>query len=97
MRVSVLLFIVLLLSSTILLANGNQYELRVDGLSCPYCAYGVEKKLIRTNGVQSIEFDLEKGLVIVKVQEGYTLSKEQLEKLLADAGFTLRSLTVKPL
>ena len=24
-------------------AGGNQYALAVDGLACPFCAYGVEK------------------------------------------------------
>lgn len=23
----------------------TRYELRVDGLACPYCAYGIEKKM----------------------------------------------------
>ena len=26
-------------------ADGTRYELRVDGLACPFCAYGIEKKL----------------------------------------------------
>jgi mercuric ion binding protein len=91
--------IITLFWSATLFAAGTQYQynLRVDGLSCPFCAYGIEKKLIRTEGVESVAFDLEKGLVIVKVEEDVTLTEGQLKQLVADAGFTLRSLSKQPL
>ncbi len=91
------IMLITLLWSTALFAVGTQYNLRVDGLSCPFCAYGIEKKLIRTEGVESVTFVLEKGLVVVKVEEGVTLTEGQLKQLVDDAGFTLRSMTEKPL
>ena len=72
-------------------AAGTLYELRVDGLACPYCAYGIEKKLNAIDGVERIDIDLEKGLVIVNVAEGVKLSDEQMTRLFDDAGFTYRS------
>ena len=97
MKKSILLTLITLLWSATLFAAGTQYNLRVDGLSCPFCAYGIEKKLIRTEGVESVIFDLEKGFVIVKVEEGVTLTEGQLKQLVDDAGFTLRSMSEKPL
>ncbi len=82
--------------SATLFAAGTQYNLRVDGLACPFCAYGIEKKLIRTEGVESVTFDLEKGLVIVKVEAGVILTEARLKQLVDDAGFTLRSLSEQP-
>ncbi len=78
-------------------AGGTRYELRVDGLSCPFCAYGIEKKLVKTRGVTAVEIDLDRGLVVVKTREGVTLTEAQLKKLVDDAGFTLRSMTQQPL
>ncbi len=78
-------------------AAGTLYELRVDGLACPYCAYGIEKKLKKTKGVEKIEIDLNKGVVRVKVAEGVRLTESQMAKLINDAGFTLRGMTEKPL
>ena len=78
--------------STTPFAASPQYNLRVDGIACPFCAYGIEKKLLQTKGVASVTFDLEKGLVVVKVKEGVILSEAQLEQLVSDAGFTLRSM-----
>jgi len=97
MKKSILLMAIALIWSTTLFAAGTQYSLRVDGLACPFCAYGIEKKFKKTSGVDSVDFDLEKGLVIVKVGEGIKLSEAQLSQLISDAGFTIRSMTETPL
>ena len=78
-------------------AAGSQYTMRVDGLACPYCAYGIEKKLKKIDGVKKIDVDLNKGLVIVNVAEGVTLNEEKMKKLFKDAGFTYRSMKQKSL
>ncbi len=63
------------------MAAGTQYQMRVDGLACPYCAYGIEKKLSAIDGVEKIDVDLENGLVIVNVVDGFKLSDEQMTQL----------------
>lgn len=78
-------------------ATGTQYAMRVDGLACPYCAYGIEKKLQQTDGVEKIDFNLEKGLVTVNVREGVEITEPQMRQLFNDAGFTYRSMTKQPL
>lgn len=69
------------------------YSIRVDGLACPYCAYGIEKKLNELDGVKFIDMDLEKGLVTVEAYD-VELNDAQLKQLFHDAGFTYRSKTV---
>lgn len=78
-------------------AAGTRYEMRVDGLACPFCAYGIEKKLTAVDGAGNIDFDLDKGLVSVDMKEGTSISEEQMKKLFNDAGFTYRSMLRKPL
>jgi len=85
------------LSSATALADGNQYQMRVDGLACPYCAYGIEKHLRKIDGVEDIVVDLDNGLVTVDVAAGVTLTEEQMVKLFNDSGFTYRSMLVVPL
>ncbi len=85
-----------LLWSTVAFAAGTQYELRVDGLACPYCAYGIEKMLKKTDGVETIDIDINNGVVRVNVAEGMTLTEAQMAKLINDAGFTLRGMTENP-
>jgi len=97
MKKIILLMAISLFWSAVLFAAGTQYNLRVDGLACPFCAYGIEKKLIKTEGVESVAFDLAKGLVKVYAKEGVTLTEAQLKQLIDDAGFTLRSMSEQPL
>jgi mercuric ion binding protein len=78
--------------STAAFAGGNQYALAVDGLACPFCAYGVEKRLSAIEGVESVETDVKSGQVVVTLVEGKTLSEEVARQAVKDAGFTLRSL-----
>ena len=78
-------------------ADGTRYELRVDGLVCPFCAYGIEKKLNAIDGVDEVVIDLTSGLVTVDVTEGAVLNDSQMTELFNDAGFTYRSMTETPL
>jgi len=79
----------LTLSQNILAAT-TVYSIRVDGLACPYCAYGIEKKLNQLDGVKFIDMDLEKGIVTVESYD-VKLEDEQLKQLFHDSGFTYRS------
>lgn len=91
------LMIVAVIWSAAALADGTQYQMRVDGLACPYCAYGIEKKLKKIDGVEKFEVDLNNGLVTVNVAAGVTLTDAQMAKLFRDAGFTFRSMVTVPL
>lgn len=77
-------------------AAGTHYKIRVDGLVCPFCAYGVEKKFKKIDGVKKIDVNLDKGLVHVDVAEGIKFTEPQLKKLFKDAGFTYRSMETTP-
>ncbi len=68
-----------------------QYEVGVDGLACPFCAYGIEKKLSSIDDVQDIAVDITRGLVIVTMAEGSELSEQLAREKVMDAGFSVRS------
>ncbi len=79
----------LFLVPVIAFAAPAQYQLRVDGLACPFCAYGIEKELNRTDGVESIRIDINAGTVTVTMAEGATMTEAQASRIVDDAGFTL--------
>lgn len=70
---------------------GERYVLGVDGLACPFCAYGIEKQLLRLDGVESAETDVKSGQVVVTLREGATLDEPTARKAVEAAGFTLRA------
>ncbi len=92
-----LLTMFMLAASSVVMGGGMQYELRVDGLACPFCAYGIEKKLKKTAGVKTVAFDLEAGKVIVTTEESARFTEDEMERLIEEAGFTLRGMTEREL
>ncbi len=69
---------------------GAVYKLYVDGLACPFCAYGVEKKLRGVAGVEKLDIDINTGVVSVTMAEGASLDEAAARQIVKDAGFTLR-------
>jgi len=83
--------------STLLNAQTDDQEVsyvkvEVKGLACPFCAFGLEKKLKETEGVETINIDVEEGLTYLSVLNSKKPTKETLEKIVIDAGFTVSSI-----
>ncbi len=81
----------LLLWSNAAFAGDTHYQLEVDGMVCPFCFYGIEKKLGKLDGVTDIETDFKNGRFSIDVTEGVTLSEAAVRKAVTDAGFTVRT------
>ncbi len=79
-----------LIMMTAAFAAQTSYKLRVDGLACPFCAYGIEKKLNAIKGVQHTEVEIATGTVTVTMAEGAILDEAAARTAVKDAGFSLR-------
>ncbi len=82
-------FALVLLLPVAAFAAQTQYQLQVDGLACPFCAYGIEKELKRTDGVERIDIDINAGTVTVTMAAAATMTEAQAARIVEDAGFTL--------
>ena len=67
---------------------------QVDGLACPFCAYGVEKKLKTLPNVDKVEVELKSGKVTVTFRRPSDVRVARVQKLVRDAGFSPRSVTL---
>ena len=76
-----------------------RYLLRVDGMACPYCAYGIKKKIKALPGVkeESVEIRLNDGVAAFDANNDRPIDEAILRQLVNDAGFTLRSVKTQPL
>lgn len=72
-----------------LYAEIQQMELAVDGLSCPFCSLGLEKKLKRVEGVAAVAIHMKQGLTDVRPKPGQQLNLAQIRRAVKEAGFTL--------
>ena len=89
--------IVLLLAFTTLTAANQPQKVtvRVDGLACPFCAYGLEKKLKKIENVEKLEIKINEGVVTLYFKEGAKIDQEQIAKKVKEAGFTPRELQIE--
>ena len=87
-----MILIIFLLGISSTLAQSSEVKVRVDGLSCPFCAYGLEKKLNDLDGVDSIFIDFEEGLVLMQVTDSENISEEEIRTKIEEAGFTPREI-----
>ncbi len=67
-------------------------RLRVDGMACPFCAFGIEKKLRKVEGVRNLEVLLDEGVIELGFEADAQATVRSLEEAVEDAGFTLRGL-----
>ncbi len=67
------------------------YNVGVDGLGCPFCAYGIEKQLGSVEGVAKVDVEIKSGMVIVTMAAGAALDRDTAQQAVENAGFDLRS------
>ncbi len=70
----------------------DHYEVVVDGMACPFCAYGIEKQLDRITGISETELDVSAGVIRLSVDENVVLDESAVRRAVEKAGFSLRAL-----
>jgi copper chaperone CopZ len=75
-------------------STSNTYvKIFVDGLSCPFCAYGLEKNLKKVDGASDVFISVANGYTTFKVPRENPPSQSVLSGIVEDAGFTAREIT----
>ena len=72
--------------------EGASVTLKVDGMVCPFCAYGLEKRLRDLPALDETLIQVSDGLVQIRVKEGEQLTDEAIEDAVERAGFSLREI-----
>ena len=78
----------LLFASAVFASGQKRVSVRVDGLSCPFCAYGLEKKLKGIDGVEKLDIKINDGLAILTYKETAKIDTTLIIKKVKEAGFT---------
>ncbi len=73
----------------------DQYEVRVDGLGCPFCAYGLEKTMKKLKGTKKLTIDMETGTLRFTFPSDPPLSIAQIEDQVIEAGYTPKSVMIE--
>lgn len=91
MKKSILITVIVALISVIGMnaqEGMDTFEVQVDGLGCPFCAYGLEKKFKEFKGIKKVEIEIETGNFSFIYPSEKELSLAQVEKQVEKAGYT---------
>lgn len=67
---------------------------QVDGLTCPFCAYGLEKRIQKIPTVQESIISLEDGIVELIPRAGQHIDIDEVKAAVIAGGFTPRGVQV---
>ena len=76
-------------------ADDVQYDIRVDGITCPFCVATSERALKKIDGVHAVGSNLDTGTIFVCADSKVAFTNAQLKQLFLDKGFTYRSYAKK--
>ena len=88
MKTIIITTLIALMSITAIHAQRDTYEIQVDGLGCPFCAYGLEKKFKEFKGIKDVAIEIETGDFSFTYPADKALTLETIEKQVEKAGYT---------
>ncbi len=72
--------------------TGASVRLKIDGMVCPFCAYGLQKRLEEIASIDAVLIRISDGLVQIRTREDQELTDEALTDAVRKSGFSLREI-----
>lgn len=66
----------------------DQFTVKVEGLGCPFCAYGLEKKFNEFKEIDEVKIEMETGVMTFSYPSTERLTMEKVEQQVDAAGYT---------
>ena len=76
-------------------AQVSRIVVQVDGLTCPFCAYSLEKQIKRIDAMAELAIEVDDGLAIITPVQGKRVEIGELPDAVKKAGFTPREIRVE--
>ena len=70
-------------------------DLRVNGMTCPFCTFGIEKKLRAVDGVQEVKILFDEGILKLTLAPDNKATTGDLDGAVKKSGFKISGLTLK--
>ena len=87
-NIAVILTFIMSVSVGMAQQSYDAFHVQVDGLGCPFCAYGLEKKFKEFKGIKNVAIDIETGDFSFDYPAEKTLSLADVENQVVKAGYT---------
>lgn len=76
--------------------SSQQAVVTVEGMQCPFCAYGIRKHLAKLPGARKVEVELAKNQAIVTFAPDATVGDKDIQRAVRNAGFTAGKIEWRP-
>lgn len=67
-------------------------EVLLAGMNCALCTQGLERRLRRLPGAETVRLDVARGRLSLTLRPGSTIADDTLRTLMRDAGFVVREI-----
>ena len=91
---NIIVLFVLFFTALTVQAQTDQFTLRVEGLGCPFCAYGLEKKFKDVKGIKNVKIDIQTGKMTFNVPAANGLKLTDADARVSKAGYTAKGISV---
>jgi len=92
---NIIILAVALFTTVAASAQKDNFTVTVEGLGCPFCAYGLEKKFKEVDGVKDIKIDIETGLMTFTADASKSLTLEKVDSQVDKAGYTAKDIKIE--
>lgn len=82
------IMVLILLSFQPAFSEIDRVEMQINGMTCPFCVYGIEKKLEALEEVEDASANLKTGIVDIKLKKDEPIDIERLNEAVRETGFT---------
>lgn len=69
-------------------AEAAHLKVQVKGMTCPFCAYGLDKRLRKLEGVERSRIEVDKGEAWLELKKGAAIQPDQIAQAVKKEGFT---------
>lgn len=87
-------FVAILFAAFTSNAQTDAFTLRVEGLGCPFCAYGLEKKFRDVENIKALSIDIQTGKMTFNVPSSNKMTLEDADARVTRAGYTAKGIAV---
>ncbi len=91
---NIIIIAIALFSTVTIFAQTDKFAVTVEGLGCPFCAYGLEKKFKELKVAKDIKIEITTGVMTFTADASNNLSIEKVSSQVDKAGYTTKDVKI---
>jgi copper chaperone CopZ len=88
MRQLFIVAVLFFLSASVFGADETVLEIDINGMTCPFCVYNLERELGQLSEVKQVLISLRSSKALLTLKEGAHINSDSLREVVLEAGFT---------